>query len=157
MESKYFHTQKGNTMLIAMLIGICITGVSLGVAAMFIKKQAEEIPVLFTLIGIGTITLLLVCTYLFHSLTVEITNNELKFWFGPGLINKTIVLDEILSAKTIRTTIANGWGIHSHGNGCVYNVSGFDAVEVKLKNGKELCIGTDEPDTLTAAINSAIA
>jgi hypothetical protein len=38
----------------------------------------------------------------------------------------------------------------------VYNVSGFDAVEIKLKNGKRYRIGTDEPKDLEQAIRNSI-
>jgi hypothetical protein len=34
----------------------------------------------------------------------------------------------------------------------IYNVSGFDAVEIKLKNGKVYRIGTDEPKKLEQTI-----
>jgi len=34
----------------------------------------------------------------------------------------------------------------------IYNISGFDAVEIKMKNGKTYRIGTDEPQKLEQAI-----
>ena len=39
----------------------------------------------------------------------------------------------------------------------IYNVSGFDAVEIILKNGKIYRIGTDVPSELEAAIKQAIS
>tara|TARA_Y100001934_G_scaffold282625_1_gene397240 strand:+ start:262 stop:378 length:117 start_codon:yes stop_codon:yes gene_type:complete len=36
-------------------------------------------------------------------------------------------------------------------------VSGFDVVEIKLKNGKRYLIGTDQPKKLHAAIESVLA
>ncbi len=43
-----------------------------------------------------------------------------------------------------------GWGIRGWlwPKMWIYNVSGFDAVEIKLKNGKMYRIGTDEPKKL---------
>jgi len=38
----------------------------------------------------------------------------------------------------------------------IYNVSGFDAVEIKLKNGKTYRIGTDESQKLEQAILRSI-
>lgn len=38
---------------------------------------------------------------LFYSFTVEVTDEELKFWFGIGLIHKTIALRDIQSTKAI--------------------------------------------------------
>ena len=39
----------------------------------------------------------------------------------------------------------------------IYNVSGFDAIELTMKNGKIYRIGTDEPEKLEAAIKQVIA
>jgi len=36
------------------------------------------------------------------------------------------------------------------------HVAGWDAVEVLLKNGKKIRIGTDEPEKLSVAIDRAI-
>ena len=38
----------------------------------------------------------------------------------------------------------------------IYNVSGFDAVEIIMKNGKIYRIGTDVPEELEAAIRQVI-
>jgi len=48
-----------------------------------------------------------------------------------------------------------GRGIKLTPHGWLFNVSGFDAVEIQLKNGRKYRIGTDEPDALLAAIESA--
>jgi hypothetical protein len=37
----------------------------------------------------------------------------------------------------------------------IYSVSGFDAVEIKMKNGKRYRIGTDEPKNLEQAITAS--
>ena len=38
----------------------------------------------------------------------------------------------------------------------IFNVSGFGAVEIRMKNGKIYRIGTDEPKALESAINREI-
>jgi hypothetical protein len=38
----------------------------------------------------------------------------------------------------------------------IYNVSGFDAVELKMKNGKVYRIGTDESEKLESALQQSI-
>jgi hypothetical protein len=45
-----------------------------------------------------------------------------------------------------------GWGIRFISNGMVYNVSGFDAVEIALADGRRVRLGTDEPDAVIAAL-----
>ena len=38
----------------------------------------------------------------------------------------------------------------------IYNVSGFDAVEITMKNGKVYRIGTDVPEEIETAIKQSI-
>lgn len=92
---------------------------------------------------------------LFYSLTVEVGNASLTFWFGPAVIRKTIQLGEIAGCETVRNPWYYGWGIRITPHGTLYNVSGSRAVEIKLKAGKKLRVGTDEPETLCAAIERA--
>jgi len=94
---------------------------------------------------------------LFWSMTVQVTGEDLEFWFGPGVIRRRVPLAEIATAETVRTTIWQGWGIHWTTRGWLYNVSGFDAVRVHLKTGKAILVGTDEPGALAGAIREGIS
>jgi hypothetical protein len=49
-----------------------------------------------------------------------------------------------------------GWGIHVTPCGWLYNVSGFDAVAITLRDGRKFALGTDDPQELTAGIRDAI-
>jgi hypothetical protein len=64
---------------------------------------------------------------------------------------------EIASCEPIRIKWWYGWGIHLTPYGWLYNVSGFGAVAITLRNGRKFALGTDDPKTLTAAIQSLIA
>jgi len=103
---------------------------------------------------IGT-AILVVCLIVFHSLTVEIGNNELRWHFGPGLWTYRLPLDEIQSVKVVQNRWSNGFGIRMASGFTLYNVSGLDAVELKLKSGEIRRIGTDDPQGLAAALRSA--
>lgn len=91
-----------------------------------------------------------------QSLTVDIDSTQINLSFGQNIIKKTFSLRDIASAKAIRTTPLQGWGIHWLGNGWLYNIYGLDAVEILFTNGKRVYIGTDEPEDLTAAINQRL-
>jgi len=95
----------------------------------------------------GTIVIF-VMAYLFRSMTIEITDAELRWYFGSGFPLKRVPLDEVVSAEVVRTSFWNGWGIHYTPRGWLYNVSGYGAVCVTLKNGKRFCLGSDEPEKL---------
>ena len=86
--------------------------------------------------------------WIFRSMTIEITGQDLTWYFGPGFPRKSVRLSEIASAQAVRTSFWNGWGIHYTSRGWLYNVSGHGAVAVTLRNGKRFCLGTDEVENL---------
>jgi hypothetical protein len=136
----YRHTQRGTLIL----------AVTLGLAMVFAVFAMTLVKPLWMTSGI-----LLATTWLFSSLTIEITERELRWRFGPGLIRKTVPLAEITSAEPVRTGLS--WGIHwSPRLGWLYNVSGWDAVLVTLRSGKKFTLGTDEPHILAARLAEAI-
>ncbi len=93
---------------------------------------------------------------LFSTLTVVIGEDELDVRFGPGVIRKRFKLRDIKSCQAVRNHWYYGWGIRSTPQGWLYNVSGLDAVEIKLRTGKRLRIGTDAPQELEMAIRQSI-
>jgi hypothetical protein len=132
----YQHTQRGKLLLVAMSIA------TLGTLAIgLVSRHALFVAPIMAL-----------CGWLFHSLTVEIAEGELRWRFGPGLISKRVALDMIVSAQPVRTNVLEGWGIHLSRFGWLYNVSGFDAVAVRMKNGQHFALGTDEPEALCRAL-----
>jgi hypothetical protein len=134
----YKHTQRGTVIIVSML----------AMTAMFVVLGVTVARQLLI-----TSPLLLIALWLFHSLTVEIDDEKLRWRFGPGIISKSVPLTEIVSARVVRTNFIEGWGIHLSRFGWLYNVSGQDAVAIVLKNGKPFALGTDEPAALVEAIN----
>jgi len=106
----------------------------------------------------ATMTLILFILASFVSLQVIIEGKYLRIKFGYGLYQKKFLTNDVMSAKTVKNHWYYGWGIRGWlwPKMCIYNVSGFDAVEIKLKNGKTYRIGTDEPKKLEAAIVHSI-
>jgi len=81
-----------------------------------------------------------------------------KIKFGYGIFRKRFALKEIISAEAVKNHWYYGWGIRRRliPPMWIYNVSGFDAVEIKMRNGKTYRIGTDEPQRLEQAIKQEI-
>ncbi len=92
---------------------------------------------------------------LFCSLTVIIKDDFLEIRFGPGVIRKRFSIREIESWRVVKNPWYYGWGIRITPHGWLYNVSGFHAVEIKMKTGEKYRIGTDEPHELLRAIQIA--
>ena len=108
------------------------------------------------LIAIAVMVVLAVVLVLFPSLTAVIREEELLVQFGPGVVRKRFKLNEIESCQVVKNHWYYGWGIRLTPHGVLYNVSGFHAVEIKLRTGKKFRIGTDVPQELEEAIRQAI-
>jgi hypothetical protein len=137
----YRHTQRGFAILV-----VCLAIGALGAA---ITLQTGQMSMIFMLI------ILIAVAVIFHSLTVEVDDNELRWHFGPGFWTYRLALDEIRNVAIVRNHWWNGFGIRTAPGFRLYNVSGLDAVELKLKSGDTRRIGTDDPKGLAAALASA--
>jgi hypothetical protein len=139
MSPHYRHTQIGWVTL-ASLIGVA------GLASSLVPLAA--IPTA------GAITLALVAAVLllFTTLTVEVDAAEIRLGFTGWLIRRRIALSELASVRVVRNHWLSGWGIRLIPGGWMWNVSGLDAIELVLRNGRVFRIGTDEQQALLQAI-----
>jgi len=146
----YKHTQIGYLMLVVTLaVLVFFTWVQ-------ITARAEPPSVDSGTNFFATFTMALVLFILasFTALTISIDEKYLQIKFGYGIFRKKFLLSEIVSIKQVKNCWYYGWGIRF----ClwpkmwIYNVSGFDAVEIKLKNGRIYRIGTDESRKLEQII-----
>ncbi|WDE06208.1 hypothetical protein SG34_004565 [Thalassomonas viridans] len=140
---EYKNTQVGTALL--MIFGAVI---ALLIIVSYNKPNETIWPALFFL---GLISLL------FSTLNIEVDHKQVKWSFGPSFWRKAIAIEEIESARVINTKWYYGLGVRFISTGWLYNVSGLRAVEIKLKNGKRVSLGTNEPENLLKAINSQLA
>lgn len=147
----YKHTQIGYLMIVVTLAVFVLF------AWLYITASAE-IPSVdsgpnFLISSIMVLILFVLAS--FSTLTVSIDENHIQIKFGYGLFKKKLFLNEIDSVKIVKNHWYYGWGIRLWlwPTTWIYNVSGFDAVELTMKNGKIYRIGTDEPTKLESAIN----
>ena len=147
---KYKHTQVGYLMLVVTLAVLILF------AWVYSAASTEPVSVdsgsnfLVTMIMV----LILFTIGSFGSLKVTIDEKYLRIKFGYGVYQKKFLLEDIVSAKAVRNHWYYGWGVRLWlwPKMWIYNVSGFDAVEIKLKNNKTYRIGTDESEKLEQAI-----
>ena len=78
----------------------------------------------------------------FYSFTVEISAEKLKFWFGIGIVQKTYFLCEIQSTREVENPWYYFWGVKSIPGGWFYAIAPGTAVEIELKNGRVVQLGT---------------
>ena len=151
---KYKHTQIGYLMIFATLIALVLF------THAYITALAEPPSYYsgpnFAVTAIMALTLFILASFV--SLQVTIDEKYLRIKFGYGIYQKKFLLNDVMSAKIVKNNWYYGWGIRVWfwPKMCIYNVSGFDAVEIKLKNGKIYRIGTDEPKKLEQTILHSI-
>jgi hypothetical protein len=141
--ARYRHTQLGTVILLFTL------GIGVPVTLLLVAGQLV-VPAIVA-VGVLALTLLL-----FGWLTVSVGDDTLDVRFGVGLIKKRIQLSNVRSFQKVRNPWYWGWGIRLYPGGWLYNVSGLDAVELVLRDGKELRVGTDEPEELERALVRAL-
>ena len=142
MDMLYHHTQRG-----ILIVVVCLAVALLNAAIVWRSGQWSAAIILITLIAIALV---------FSSLTVELNGKELRWYFGPGFWTYRLPLDEIETVVAVRNHWWNGFGIRMRPGFRLYNVSGLDAVELRLKSGDVRRIGTDDPQGLSAALNSRV-
>jgi hypothetical protein len=134
----YTNTQAGTVMLVisaaAFAFGIWSISASGGILSLLILLLAAALAVLFS------------------SMKVSVDSERISLTMGAGIVRKTVPLSQVVSAQTVRNPWYWGWGIRWYPGGWLYNVSGLDAVELELKGGRKLRIGSDEPEKLRSVI-----
>ena len=151
---KYKHTQIGYLMLIITLVVLVFF------AWLQITARAEppsyNSGTNFAVTAIMALILFILasCT----ALSVSIDEKYLRIKFGYGIFRKKFAVNEITSVTRVKNHWYYGWGIRLWfwPRMWIFNVSGFDAVEIRMKNGKIYRIGTDEPEKLETAIKRVI-
>jgi hypothetical protein len=137
----YRHTQPGTLLLLCSVIA--------GLVGATLAWRAGQWPP-----AIAVIVLVVVIAFLFSSLTVEIGEGELRWYFGPGLWSYRLPLAEIRDVGIVRNRWWNGWGIRMAPGFRLYNVSGLDAVELHVGPNDIRRIGTDDPQGLAQALKT---
>ncbi len=145
----YEHTQAGWPIRLAFM------ALALGLPLLFFMPGIREYPSPRAVVLVGAAVAALL-GWTWGSLTVRIADGRLQLHFGPGWPRKSWPLEDISAVELTRTTFVEGWGVHRTRRGWLYNVSGFDAVALALKDGRTVLVGTDEPRRLRAALQRAI-
>lgn len=144
MAVRYQHTQRG-TVMIAVLIA--------GVVACSLAAWLNLTPMRWVLVALAVVSAVMIGV--FYSLTVAVSDGQLKWYFGFGVWTYSMPLTDISSVRIVRNSVFNSFGIRMRPGFRLYNVSGLDAVELQLKTGGIRHIGTDDPKGLAAAIQGA--
>ena len=144
METKKF-TQFGTFTVITMSILLIVFAVLLFIHG-FLPDQETYLNVFLVLTAV-------VCLIIFYKMTITIDNESISFKLGIGLLGKSYKISDIQSCRSVKNSFIYGWGIHKIPKGWLYNVSGFNAIEITFKDtDKVVRIGTNKPDEIVELI-----
>ena len=101
MGAFYHHTQTGA----ALRWGLILPAIGLLAIGFAARRAVPFVPLAALLAATG---------WAFSSLTVEVTPTRLIWFFGPGLLRKSIEREAIIGATPVRNPWWYGWGIHLH-------------------------------------------
>jgi len=148
--TSYKHTQIGYLMIvITLFVLVFFTWLQITARA---EPPSVDSGANFAVTAI--MALILVILVSFGWLTVSVDTERVAIKFGWGIFRKKFSASEIASVAQVKNHWYYGWGIRLWfwPKMWIFNVSGFDAVEIRMKNGKIYRIGTDEPEKLETAI-----
>lgn len=89
---------------------------------------------------------------LMYGMRTEVTDTEVSVLFGVGLIKRIIPVASIQSVEVVTNAWYYGWGIRWIPRGWLYNISGTRGIEIQLKSGRVVRIGSTNPEELARAI-----
>lgn len=143
----YDHVQYGRWHYILLLVAI---GLLVGAWA----AGDRQVLLLNTAIA-GTFLLV---SLMMASLRIYDAGQHLALIFGPlPIFRRRIPYAEIQSVAANRSRLIDGWGIHYIiGRGWTYNLWGFDCVELTLRGGKVIRLGTDDSAGLLAFLREKL-
>lgn len=141
---QYHHTQTAPLYLLVLSLSVVLFAV-----AWFIPEIVIQIVV-----SVGG-TLMFLIALSFRELTVSDEGSELLICFGPlPVFRRRLQFAEIEKVEQAKSTIMDGWGIHmSPSGGWVWNLWGFDCVDVWYREGRKIRIGSDDAVGLAQFLN----
>jgi hypothetical protein len=139
------------TPLVFMLYGLyqqLVLGIPWG------NKPVPDAQLILTTLGVGAVILASFVLLVAMRLEVEVHKDGLFIRFVPFVRRKVLWSD--LKSFTAREYNPlrdyGGWGIRYGGKGKALNVSGNRGVQLELKNGERLLIGSQRADELAATM-----
>ena len=93
---------------------------------------------------------------LLYRLQTTVTDTHVWVRFGVGIIKRAIPVSSIQGVTVVTNAWYYGWGIRIIPRGWLYNINGTKGIELQLKSGRVIRIGSGEPESLQRAIDSVI-
>jgi hypothetical protein len=150
----YRRTQTGRGLVLLLLVTFLAVGMIILAPHLAPKETLDAMTpdkALPPANAVAPLAILLAATLLFTSQTVAVTEDALCIVLLRGLYTRRIPLAEIAESRPTRIP----WytvGVKSVRKGWLYSVAPGDGVELLLRNGRRLVVGTGDLQGLVAAL-----
>ena len=143
MSSSYRHTQI-SFLFAAILVFFLFVAILMVVSTQY----AWEAVILYVLLAAVFTN--------FLTLTIEVSASKIGLRYGFGFIRRTIPLSEIENLCVAEITRPRKLAADIATSTTLYDLAGSQVVEIDLRNGSAVLLGTDEPVELARAIENEL-
>lgn len=127
-------------------------------------RQNEDTPLsttsILTVLGPILFVIGLLALFFYARLSTRISNNDIQItfrpFFGKPKVIKWIDIEAVKVRKYNALLEYGGWGIRFGWKGRAYNTSGNMGMQILMKSGKKILIGTHKPKELDAFLKKYI-
>lgn len=123
------------------------------------NRPLSDAALLAIFVGVVLLHGGVIALFWFARLDVTVTETELLIRFFPfHLTARHIPLSEIVDARKRHYSALGeygGWGIRLGFSGWAYNVSGDEGVQLVLRDGRRILVGSQRSDELEEALRTA--
>ena len=146
------HAVYGRTQAVKLLWAILLP-VTVGVGVSLLAKDGMAGWPGVALLLVVNVTLLL----MLGNFTVEVGEGRVEWRYGVlGWPRWPAALDDIVDVEVTMSSALEGTGIHRTKTGMLYNAQGRQAVRLRLRDGRTLRLGSDEPERLAGFITARL-
>lgn len=134
MKTLFKRTQTGNIIIIFFFL------ISTALMALIYYDDSRLYVLPIILVAAAIVVLL-------YNHTIELNKVQLQVTLGAGLIKKIYYIGDISSIDLVDRNSWYDW---------IYKYSKFQTVQLNMKDGRQILIGTDKPEKLYESINKLI-
>lgn len=153
MRKSYYHEKQSfPTYLLLLLILLLVACIYF----LFRENDFEKTS-LFVKGGIVAIIAFFTLILVVAKLKTTISDSGIEYTFSPFRIKGVIAWSDVdrLSVRKYKPIKEyNGWGIRRSANrGIAYTTSGMDGLQIDLKDGRSILLGTKNPEDIKLVLN----
>ncbi len=151
-------TQRFDQWWLWLILAVSTLSVTAKPIVVWVQSDFKNTTAFNTGFWIGCVTLVVVITlFMFFKLTVSIDDRGVSYQFFPIHLNPKLLPWKQIEKIEIRTYKPlmeyGGWGYRWGMGGKALNVKGNKGIQIKLKNGDSLLVGTQKMEEAKTVIN----